>query len=288
MVAYVLALALFQGPNLATPSDTVRSFVEAFGRADLKTASMCVEKGVYEDAAQRFERLLKSSPAIKPPFATLQSVKEVTLVGDDATVETAATFMGQGGKPETFKLHRSDGHWRFFYSGADIQEFQRASGAGEMPIFRVFVAGFGEPAILNAIVYPVEAQARRAKANTERLQAMKKVATAVIIAASDRNDRFVRSQTELVKVAKTYARVDAKTHSLVVGVNGVQWQFNKNLHNVPMSSIPEPGTTVMISEQIGGKLGFAYSNRALVAMADGSVRFVTPEAAAKLVWKPKR
>ena len=64
------------------------------------------------------------------------------------------------------------------------------------------------------------------------------------------------------------------------------YAFNENLSDKSVAQVGEPARTVMFYEGADEKPTFRYDGKAAIGFADGHVALVSPDEAAKLIWKP--
>lgn len=276
MIPLLAFLFPLQTPNLSTPEATVHSFESAFAKGDLRSAVACVEGGVYSSPVQRFEKLLKEAKR-SGFFKVEQMTSEVN--GDTAAVRFRALFFGSEVLPDSFSLRRKENAWRIVPELIAGQEDNKRMAS-------IMVTGFAQPMMMEAIVLPIEKQAERARARTVALQEMKEVGIAVIMYMSDHDDTLPAAKVADAQIVKPYL----KRPELLARFNykaGIRWRINPNIRRLPLLLADHPERVPMVYEEVGESLGFQYNDRALVAMLDGSVRYVSREEAKKLIWKPK-
>ena len=131
----------------------------------------------------------------------------------------------------------------------------------------------GEAALQNAAVREKESRAR-----------LGRLAQAALQAAHQTDDKFRFSN-------RNYA---AKIESLrpegtpLFTGTGARPRFNDNLANISIHAIEDPQNVILFYEGTGRNLDFRYNGWAVVAMANGTSRSVTPSQAQTLRWHRSR
>jgi hypothetical protein len=263
-------------PDLSTPEATARSFEAAFAKGDFRTAVACVEGGVYSSPVQRFEKLLKEA---KRPgmFKIEQMTSEVT--GDTATVRFRVRFANSEVVPDSFSMRRKEDQWR-------IVPEMITGEADNKRMASIMVIGFSQPMMMEAIVLPIEKQKERAQALTVPLQEMKEVGLSVIVYMADHDEMLPAAKVSDTQIVKRHLK-RPELLARFTYKSGIRWRINPHLRKLPLLLVDHPERIPMVYEEVGEALGFQYNDRALVAMLDGSVQYVSREEAKKLIWKPK-
>ncbi|HVF85022.1 MAG TPA: hypothetical protein VM821_03490, partial [Abditibacteriaceae bacterium] len=121
----------------------------------------------------------------------------------------------------------------------------------------------------NAAVREKEGRARLAR-----------LAQAALQAAHQTDDKFRFSDRNY---AAKIQSLRPKGAPLLAGT-GARPRFNDNLANISIHAIEDPQNVVLFYEGTGRNLDYRYNGWAVVAMANGYVRSVTPLQAQKLRW----
>jgi len=120
----------------------------------------------------------------------------------------------------------------------------------------------------------------RAEISASRL---KQAALGVLQFVQDYDERF-RFQNEFWREAiRPYVQND---NLYYIPGTKTPYSFNDNLSDKSMADINEAAQTVLFYEGSDEKPTFRYNGKAAICFTDGHVQLVTPDGAAKLIWKP--
>lgn len=267
---------MFFGPpascGSSTPQKTLQSFVMALNRRDRR-----VMEALVHDS--------KSNPALDAEFQdekedgeiTLLSVSNITIKPISQSRVNAIYLLGAvrpGGKPikpipeqvELVKIGRS---WLIVAPKPDSKS--------EVGNLASIAMGLVNPSLLTLT--------KRVPKKEEAHANLKQIATGTLTYVMDFDDKFMLKPGDYHKSIGPYVKNKKVFRSPLDKPGTISFSFNGNLTGLKDDAIQDPKNTVMYFEGNPGTLKFRYDGKALVALADGSVRFVTPAEAKSLVWK---
>jgi prepilin-type processing-associated H-X9-DG protein len=255
----------------STPEATVRTFLAAFERGDLRQAATCV-KGVRMTPAQLdfFSQEVKKDPV---SFALTNAT--TTLNGASATVagKVAVKNPRQSGS-ESFatqtSLESSGGTWMILANPAKAQADKGTDVVNGLAYMLT------EPKVMTMAKSSAEAVAC--------LSNVKQLCTGVLMLNEDNGEVLKLSPATFKKSVMPYVK-NASLFSCPVG-GAASYSFNANLAGVRQTNIRSVAETVMIYEGKNGKLDFRHDGKAAVGFADGHAKLVNATGAQKLRWKP--
>jgi prepilin-type processing-associated H-X9-DG protein len=251
-----------------TPEATVRAFLSAIEKSDLKAASVFVHGSKYD-------------ARYAPVAATLrrQAMKfEISgFIGKEIEGAFAATFKltidQEGRKQElpaqTLKLRKAGGMWKIL-SGPWPAE---PSVSTQIESLATLLA---HPEAMS----PSQPAPSRPACVTQ----LKKIGVAIMLLAKENGDKILVSNATLKTKLVPYLK-DASLFRCSAA-EGSAYTFNDNLKGASLGKLTAPARTVLVYEGTTGKLAYRHDGRSVLLFADGHVRQVTPEEAKKLVWKP--
>ena len=114
---------------------------------------------------------------------------------------------------------------------------------------------------------------------------MKDIDLALLQVVAKSNAQFPGPRTKLAKVLAFIVKDPASLEELKEQ-DGVSCVLNPNFSGNTLADVEKPDSTAMIYEADHGELAFRYSGKALVGLANGSVRLVTRDESLKLYWLP--
>ena len=257
----------------STPEATVRSFLSAFTKGDVKLAAGCV-KGVQlgdaglEALAQQIRK--------EPVTFSLSSVN-ATLNGANARLTGQVGLKSnKQEKVESFStdvnLTQVGGNWLIVPDASKVQD-NRA------------------PDMVNALAYVLTdaktfTRARDAARSSYCLSNVKQMSTGAMMLSQDNDETFKLKADSYKKSLMPYIKSEAVFKCPADPSGGVSYSFNSALAGLNYAKIKSPAETVMIYEGKNGKLEFRHDGRAAVGFADGHAKMVNAEGAKKLRWKP--
>ena len=256
----------------STPEATVRSFMTAFGRGDMKQAAACV-KGVQLSGAalDALAQQIQKDPA----SITLSNAK-TTLNGTSANVTGQVSIKsGKSDKAQTFttevNLASSEGMWQIVPDAARARR--------------------DDSDLVNALAYAltdatVFTKARDAARATVCLSNMKQICLGAMMLAQDYDEKFKLKAEAYKKSLMPYVKREDIFKCPADSGSGASYSFNASLAGVSLARIAAPAQTVLLYEGKNGKLDFRHDGKAAVGFADGHAKLVSAEDAKKLRWKP--
>lgn len=238
------------------PADTVKLFLKALQQGNIAAASKCVQGAkrspILEKEAGNFKRM--------PPYTVLNEVIE----GNTASVKLKFAMWEAGAHQfMTAHLVKTGGEWLLT---------SPSSKTGEL--------GFGFDRLVFMIQRPEEAgrPAREARANL-CIANVKQVALAIMLCNADHEDKFFKGS--LRGSVSAYLK---RPEALNCPGTHQPYMFNRKLAGVALTSIVNPAQTIMIYEGTEGKLRFDHDGRTVIGFADGHVKMMSKDQAAKAIW----
>ena len=263
MLTTLIGIALFIRRD-ATPQATVQGALDAFNKRDWVGFFSRFDSAKPTEAAKVLTEALKSSPTVPTlnyKFGTL------TMTGDNATVPV--TFDIQ--VPNVKEFQHAEDSAILKKSGDD---WKIVSGSSASMLFSQFSTIAQDPSKMMP--------ARAAAKSTVLLSNIKQLALAVIMHATDHEDKYALTQAGLRKALLVYTKSD-KLWSDADG-KPLDIQINPNILGKKDSSFSAPTTTVMLS--IGSKGKLVYKDgKTPVAFLDGHVKYIVPAGEKLLTWK---
>lgn len=278
-----LMLLLTPGLHVAaqdrsTPEATVRSFLAAFSRADLKEAAACVQVKQADDAAM--EEIAKQFR--KTPMSTTLGDAKVTVNGTSAVVSGQATMKTE--KPvhsETFpcaiELAQSNDVWQI------VPSIEKAMDRSKPDVINGLAISLAYPVVF--------LRARDRARESSCLSNVKQLCLGMLMFVQDHNGRYKVKPETLKKSLMPYTKNAGLFICPIGAMNDGDaatdsYSFNANLVGIGESAVKSKAGTVLFYEGKDGKLDFRHTGKAAIGFADGSVRMVNAEEAKKLRWKP--
>jgi hypothetical protein len=300
--------------DLSTPEAAVKSFFAAFSAADLKRLTACVEGATFTADSATLEGYMKRSQerVSLTPTAFHLETKDNSSTGtveltvqmipgsNSPTLKDASETAPHSGVSDSITLHKVGERW--FVVPPNIRDFKF-----EMLMQSGVIAGTTAAALPQILV-----GSRDAAAGANCVSRMKRLSVALLEYTLDHNDRFTLKTETLHGALLPYVTKFEKT--LLKSPRGIYadternlkllsekpfrcpreetgepaCRFNKNLEGVNSLQIPDARQALLIALYEGSdqKLSFRHRGKAVVGLASGKVRSVTPEEAKTLLWKP--
>jgi hypothetical protein len=286
MVATLITLALVQAPRIDTPQGTVRAFVEAVNRAELKRASGYVAGGVYTYPAQRLESFLRKAFA---PIFTLESIQDGVAEGNSAAVRVQVTMAGKPMPPETVAVARTEAGWRI------VPPIPGPDTLRERPAVGAFVLAFASPLSMLALVQPIALRAGGSDVWTKPVgKDIALLANFVLMFGAMNGDVFPKDDADLRRGLAPFLKsgspqlqpIAQNIDRVIKQKQALGWRFNPYVAGKPQASVTAPMTTVLIYEDREGNLDYRHDGKALIATTSGTVHLVSPAEAKNYAWKP--
>jgi RNA polymerase sigma factor (sigma-70 family) len=261
-------------PDLSTPEATVRSFLAALNRADLKGAVAFVDGGRPGNAATWIEEMMHQQG-----YSYACSDLHVKVEGDVAAVRATTSLRSTtrggraiiGSKEEELRLRREGRDWRIV---PGEKTSKNAARYGALQTYAMMLARDGPAA------------ARRRASDMEADQAhVKALATAMGRVVQDQGGTFALTADSFKAALRPYLAGEDVYRCPSESGREMAYAFNGRLHGLSRSAIKDPAGTVMIYHGRGGQLEFCHGV-ATVAFVDGSVRQIPPLGARSLRWVP--
>lgn len=280
-VAFCLTLCLLvclrvAAQDRSTPETTVRSFLTAFGRGDIKQAVVCVKGAqISGPAVEALEQQIRKEPAT----FTLSDVK-TTINGTRATMTAVVSIKSEKEEkaesfPTQLDLVLSEGNWQIIPNSARAQE--------DKPNVKPDIANALANALADTTVFT---KARDAARKTSCLSNLKQIGTAAMMFAQDYDEKFKLKADSYKKSLMPYVKRGDIFQCPTYSGSGASYAFNGNLVGVSQVKIKAPAQTVLFYEGKNGKLDFRHDGKAGVCFADGHAKMIDAAAAKKLQWMP--
>jgi prepilin-type processing-associated H-X9-DG protein len=263
-----IAAMVAAGQTSGTPEQTVRAFLSALDKADVKAASRLVENAKATDKLTQFEEMFQKG---KMRFEVANMASTVTGNTAKVSFDLAVHSNGRAKKTprQTISLRRSNGGvWR-------IVPPDRVVGPGKGQEMAAFAGMIANPS-------GAFKQATETGKSTRCLNNMSQVALACILYAADHNDRLTLSSSDFKSKVSPYVR---NPSVFTCEASRKPYAFNDKLTGRKRSSIKNAARVVLAYEGARGVLDFRHEGKAAVAFVDGHCVFVTPKQAKLLVWK---
>lgn len=265
------------------PQIVLERFTSYFGEGDYKSAALLVAGADWksEDLAKleavrpHLANLIKwRAVAAGRPEDNLASVDQVTLTAEVGITDGLELSLWH---KETVHLRRQpiEGHflWRIVPGAA---EAAHTSGWD-----------FEDHSVVERMAAYLASPLATRNWLAERLTGtrIKELALGVMGYVQDR-DKKIPMATNLKKDIGPYVRDEGLFTSPLDAVGTESFSLNANLLGTAFDAIAKPSEVILLYDGQNGQLDFRYQGRAIVALADGHVQFVSPEEAEKLHWKP--
>ncbi|RYG37452.1 hypothetical protein EON81_06675 [bacterium] len=268
MLAAALALTLAD-----TPEAALKEFVAAFNRGDVAAASQFVDGADPKADRTELAKMLRSGDRVAITLGTIRRDGDRLIV--DVTLGSAVK--GGTAVPEPIKI-----------SGDTINIVKRDAGWLLVPGPKI-----NDPksilSSMTAVLKDNKAMlvAKTAAKQTVALSNMKQIALATMMLAGDNKDVLALSQKNAETKIAPYTRNLDVFKDPGTGRDDV-YVFNALLANADLTRIESPAETVLWSLGSKGALLFPYGDKdkTVIAYADGHVKVLDREQAAKLRWKP--
>jgi prepilin-type processing-associated H-X9-DG protein len=114
----------------------------------------------------------------------------------------------------------------------------------------------------------------------------KQIATGLMMYVQDYDQVFVPNAAKYAEAIMPYMKNRAALTSPLDPPGTVSYKFNPQLAGKSMAAVKNPANMVMLFEGEYKKPLFRYEGRAVIGFADGHVKLVTPQEAARLRWTP--
>ncbi len=260
--------------DLSSPEATVRSFVAALDRVDLRAASACVAGG---KPASQLSRLKPMLMGFEKSTVTVVSLQEET-AGAASTVSFQLAMDGgaanKGTMSDRLPLRRYADGWKIV-PGKPASLSKRQYMASLLP----FATAIARPQTLASWMNKTEEQVC--------LSNMKQLGLAGVQFLADHRGKFtLKTATAKKSLEAYYPGIDRIFHCPQDKSGADSYAFNRNLEGVRATDIAQPQQTVMLYDGKNGRLAFRHNGRAVVAFADGHVELVSRQQAKSLRWKP--
>lgn len=244
-----------------TPSKTVESFVEAFGRADAIAMRKCLMISTPSSRTDQF--------IAKRGFGIMLSelkIDESSIEGEIARVNVSYRFTIKAASEtvtEKVTCMRQDGEWKVI-SGDKIVGVVAAVAGGNTLALDAFETG--------------RAKGREASC----LSNGKQLAVAVMLYSQD-NDEVFPSQSWVQKI-EPYHKNNSVLACPLDSAGTITYSINTAVAGKSLMKVSKPAETVLLYEGRNGKLTFRHNGKAMVAFADGHCKMVDTNQATRLVW----
>jgi prepilin-type processing-associated H-X9-DG protein len=265
-------------PDFSTPEATLNTFAAALTRMDFRAAAGAILGAPAGNVAKILADLPPDGQDM--PIISVSEVK-ARITGDAAEVTFTSTIQDRSPlaekrtAAERLLLKRTEGKW-LILAGDEAN----ARKLGDEPL-TIFVHLLRYPRLL--------AEAREAARAVACRTNVKQLCLAVGVLAQDHDERYALRADAWKKALMPYLgkeEVFGCPQARVEGGPAVSYTFNHHLQGKPSAAVRRPNLTVMVYEGSKGKLDFRHDGKAVVGYADGSVRSVTVQEAAKLRWIP--
>lgn len=253
-----------------TPTDTVRKFVEAWNRKDIRGAAAMVKGSSANQSA--LEQVLKS----ETEWAIFQ-ISDVSekMSGSGAVVSYKIVITGIKGAPpehaESLNLANVAGHWL-------IVAPQRTNVGGSDVLPMVSFMMVSPPTVF--------ADARESARGAACLSNIKQIALAIMMFLTDNDDKLSLTNTNWKSKLDPYMKNSKLFTCPADKAGSTSYALNTKLSGLNFNKIQSPATTVLVYEGKGGVLQFRHKGRAAIAFCDGHAKLVTKEQAKTLNWRP--
>jgi hypothetical protein len=147
----------------------------------------------------------------------------------------------------------------------------------------VTVGATTRAAVIYGAVGNASRHAGRQNAGWAAMQNVKQLCLAAFQFAENHGDRFPEVATFRTDVSPYLSNATVFTSPL--DQPGTEsFRLNAGMAGKKLAGVEKPSRTVLVFEGEPGKPLFRYAGKAVIGLADGSVKLVTPDEAAKLRW----
>jgi prepilin-type processing-associated H-X9-DG protein len=242
----------------ATPSDTVRSFVDAWNERQWAKACQLTVGGDPRNAA--------TFPTTKNPSIVVSNLHE-DVSGDTATVSLQISAVGAtSGLNETEHLRKIDGKWL-------IVPTDYRTDASKIGVLAYILS---HPTYFSG--------AQKASEKTLCLSNVKQLALGFILYINDYNDTFMKSGSNVVAKIHPYIKRDELWNCPTTRKRA--YSVNSKLYGVDFTKISQPTQTIMVYEGSNFHLDFRHQGKAAVGFADGHAKMIDATQLKSLRWNP--
>ena len=272
--AIALHAGAAQKPDLSTPEKTVGSFLTAINASDLRGAAGLVQGTSAKAVTAAFEREWRDlTGGVKFTLSDFRA----QLGGTSASASFELTYQNPAtGKtttvPDRVHLRRTKNEWRIVPGAAD----SLSSGS-------FLTVSFLAMALADPDAWP------RARGTAETLRCManmRKLCEAALALRRANEGRFPARASEFRSNVSKYLKPADVPRCPVDRSSGESYLMNANLQGRRYNEVPLPEETVMLYEGKAQRILFRHDRRAVIGMADGSVRLVNEQQSRTVKWIP--
>ena len=276
--------------DLSSPKGTVRSFVEALSREDMKTMKLCVQGA--SDAAILDQ--LFSQIGSKTRFDVKNMIVETDMTSTRVWVEFTMSMPGAPGEAQVLisavdvmTLEKHGENWRIVPDPGVLRAIGKAadsSGLAQLTVrpIATFAGIVGSP---KPLIQAMESARNRAKA-ASCLSNTKQIALGVIMYTQDYDEEFPRKNASYMDLIMPYIRNRAVFTCPLDKEGTITYSINANIQQATLASIVAPEKTVLLYEGKNMQLDFRHAGTAAVAFVDGHAKLIGAEEAKSLFWYP--
>lgn len=282
ITSFVIASANAQQVNLSSPEATVNSFVASINQYNFKQAALCVA-GAKPEAVGQIADLEQEIKKEKMIFSISNLRSSINGLNAKITLSlkmTVPTWPSQAPlQTEHLQLRQEKGKWKIL--------------PGNPKTFLSVIPNNGAFTWLATLLAHPELGATirdRVQAAT-CMSNVKQLALAMSMFVYDHDNTFaITASSPLEKTLWPYVRNKTLFHcpsaKKETTDDASSYSFNANLENIQQASIKDPAKTILLYEGKDGKFDFRHNGKASVAFVNGVVKFIGPEEAESLHWKP--
>ena len=281
-------------PDLSTPKAAVRAFVTALVAKDADTVAACVQ-GAQSGADLKSLLQTDFGPTSRVTSADIKDVV-AEVDGDKAKVTVEVTLVApstldrEGTRVtlsvvELFQVQKQNAQWHIVPDAQILKQLNDLTVVGpryDLRPLATMAALIGSPA---AALRSMNAAQESARA-TACMSNEKQIALGVLMYVQDFDEIFPRKKAPYNELIFPYVKNKAIFECPSDAKGTISYVINPNLQGTRLAQMASPAETVLLYE--GSNMKFAYKHRGktAVAFADGHVKMLTPEQAAKVFWYP--
>jgi prepilin-type processing-associated H-X9-DG protein len=258
--------------DLSAPERTVQTLVAAINRGDLDAVAACVAGGKVSDE-------LRAALRGTRPTLSITNIRVKTRGDERAFIKATVSFASPGGselnsRVETAALRREGRVWKIMPPPlTDLTDGRRT-----ITLLGKIVWAASDVASIK----PTEQEAHTAASVAN----VRQICLAAMMLLQDSDEVYKVPPGDYKNALMPYVRNAAVFTSPLDKAGTVSYKFNSKLADVPLMRVARPAYTVMIYEGQEGRPAFRNGGKAVIGFADGHVRLISPQEAARLRWNP--
>src|SRR5688500_2982624 len=275
LISTITLLAVVtQKPDLGSPEKAVRSFLTAINAGDLRGAAGLVQGTSAKAVTAAFEHEWRDlTGGVKFTLSDFRA----QIGGTSASASFELTYQNPGtGKtttvPDRVHMRRTKNEWRIVPGAAD------SLSSGSM-----LTVSFTAMALADPEAWP---RARGAAEALRCMANMRKLCEAALAMRRANEGRFPARASDFRSNVSKHLKPGDVPRCPVDRSSGESYLMNANLQGKRFHEIPLPEETVMLYEGKAQRILFRHDRRAVIGVADGTVRLVNEQQSRTVKWIP--